>query len=123
MVVVYDFGRALHSAVNGGVESYVHRIGRTGRAVTFYTDEDCGAKALIALLKDGGYPYPKELETCASQERDDIQNKNWYKNQKKNSRSGGKGFGGGKGKDGGGKGKGKGKGKDGGKGKGKGKGK
>jgi len=32
MVVIYDFGRALQSGANGGVESYVHRIGRTGRA-------------------------------------------------------------------------------------------
>merc|ERR1740139_2139255 len=62
LVIVYDFGRALHSSCNGGVEAYVHRIGRTGRAgrrgkaVTFFTQEDAGSNELIALLKDSGSP-------------------------------------------------------------------
>merc|ERR1711879_703529 len=53
MVVVYDFGRGLKRAQNGGVESYVHRIGRTGRAgrsgraFCFFTKEDNGAPELV----------------------------------------------------------------------------
>merc|ERR1719215_756047 len=74
LVVVYDFGRALKSAQNGGVESYVHRIGRTGRAgrrgkaITFFTREDAGAMELIELLKDAGQNVTAGLEELASSE-------------------------------------------------------
>merc|ERR1719350_137256 len=74
LVVVYDFGKALHSANNGGVEAYVHRIGRTGRAgktgkaVTFFTSEDCGALELIELLKSAEQHVPNELVDLAEDE-------------------------------------------------------
>jgi len=119
LVIVYDFGKALHSANNGGVESYVHRIGRTGRAgrkgkaVTFFTKEDCGAMELIELLKRANQNIPKELE--------DVANSEWYtrwEKKRKTMRFKPRDYGGGKG---GGKDKGKGKGKDFGGGKGKGK--
>merc|ERR1719401_524133 len=67
LVVVYDFGRALHSGANGGVESYVHRIGRTGRAgkrgraYTFFTSEDQGSCELVELLRGADQEVPPAL--------------------------------------------------------------
>merc|ERR1711943_154856 len=71
LVVVYDFGRSLHSGQNGGVESYVHRIGRTGRAgktgraFTFYTEEDTGAAKFVELLDASNQPVPDQLRSMA----------------------------------------------------------
>eukprot|EP00930_Biecheleria_cincta_P022775 TRINITY_DN16573_c0_g1_i2.p1 TRINITY_DN16573_c0_g1~~TRINITY_DN16573_c0_g1_i2.p1 ORF type:complete len:558 (+),score=117.80 TRINITY_DN16573_c0_g1_i2:437-2110(+) len=93
MVVVYDFGG------KNGVESYVHRIGRTGRAgktgraFTFFDRADAGAYPLVELLKRANMDVPKELEDLAWYD--------WEKQQKKRH------FGKGKGKGKGGKGKGK----------------
>jgi len=118
LVVVYDFGTALKSAAHGGVQAYVHRIGRTGRAgkkgkaVTFFTKEDAGANELIELLKGADQTVPSELEAMA----DDESYKRWEK-KGQNQRWGGHRKGKGKGKGGGGgKGKGKGKSKGGGRG-------
>jgi len=109
VVVVYDFGRALNSGVNGGVEAFVHRVGRTGRAgksgraYTFFTEQDAGGNELIKLLQDAGQSVPEGLEDLAATEAErreaHLAKKSYYKRGK-----GGKG----KGKD---KGKGKGKGK------------
>mmetsp|Transcript_73885 Transcript_73885/g.163288 ORF Transcript_73885/g.163288 Transcript_73885/m.163288 type:complete len:313 (+) Transcript_73885:3-941(+) len=110
LVVVYDFGRALHSGANGGVESYVHRIGRTGRAgkrgraYTFFTREDQGSLELVELLRGAGQEVPSALVALSEEEANDR----WIKDSKKAYYRGGKGKGG--------KGKGKGKGKGGGKG-------
>ena len=53
----------------GGIEDYVHRIGRTARAggrgasITFFTEEHDGesARGLVKLLKDAGQPVPTAL--------------------------------------------------------------
>merc|ERR1719498_2178494 len=117
LVIVYDFGRSLHSGQNGGVESYVHRIGRTGRAgktgraFTFYTSEDLGATELIELLKGAGQVVPPALEELSWTEDEER----WRKDSKKAFYKKGKGRSKGKGK---GDSKGKGKGKAKGKGKG-----
>jgi len=98
LVVVYEFGGSQ------GVESYVHRIGRTGRAgltgraFTFFTRRDKGSSELVELLKGADQEVPAELEDLA-----------WHEWGKK-SRKGGKGKGKGKGKGGKGKGSSKGKG-------------
>lgn len=105
LVVVYDFGRSLHSSNNGGVESYVHRIGRTGRAgktgraITFFTSEDQGSCELVELLKGAGQAVPAGLEALVETES----NERWEKERKqsrykKGGGSKGKGKGGGKGK-------------------------
>eukprot|EP00933_Yihiella_yeosuensis_P069893 TRINITY_DN7697_c2_g1_i6.p1 TRINITY_DN7697_c2_g1~~TRINITY_DN7697_c2_g1_i6.p1 ORF type:complete len:708 (+),score=192.55 TRINITY_DN7697_c2_g1_i6:86-2209(+) len=100
VVVVYDF-----SPGNGksGIESYVHRIGRTGRAgstgkaFTFFSSEEVDAAKFVDLLRGADQVVPKKLEEIAAKSRG----------------SGGKGKGGGKGgKSGKGKGKGSSKGRD-----------
>merc|ERR1712045_400650 len=67
VVVNYDFpvGR-------GGVEDYIHRIGRTGRAgkkgtsVTFFTlDNAKNARELVKILKDAGEEVPEDLQIMA----------------------------------------------------------
>ena len=66
IVVSFDFP-AQHGA--GGIEEYVHRIGRTGRAgrggraVTFFDPDKDGetAGALVALLEEAGQAVPDEL--------------------------------------------------------------
>lgn len=74
LVIVYDFGRALKSGQNGGVESYVHRIGRTGRAgktgkaFTFFTAEDQGSLELVELLKSAKQVVPSELKALVRNE-------------------------------------------------------
>lgn len=75
LVVVYDFGRALHSGQNGGVEGYVHRIGRTGRAgksgraFTFFTRQDRGAWELCELLRGANQEVPAALADLSWSER------------------------------------------------------
>merc|ERR1712203_1064319 len=93
LVVVYDFGRALNSGQNGGVESYVHRIGRTGRAgktgraFTFYTSEDLGATELIEILRGANQEVPTALEELSWTEDEER----WKKDAKKAFYSGRKG--------------------------------
>ncbi|CAE8602259.1 unnamed protein product, partial [Polarella glacialis] len=105
LIVIYDFGRALHSGQNGGVESYVHRIGRTGRAgkrgraITFFTSEDQGSRELTELLRGAEQEVPAELEALIEREK----NERWVRDRKAAYWSGGKrgAKGKGKGKDGG----------------------
>jgi len=68
VVVNYDFpdGR-------GGVEDYVHRIGRTGRAgksgisYTFFTPENSKrARELIRILEGAGQEVPPLLQNMSS---------------------------------------------------------
>merc|ERR1719401_472430 len=106
LVVVYDFGRALHSSQNGGVEAYVHRIGRTGRAgkkgraVTFFTAQDQGACELIELLRGAGQEVPAALEELAGSESNERwvrdSKKSWYKRGRGGKGGGGKGKGAGR---------------------------
>jgi len=121
LVVIYDFGGG-NLGEDSGVESYVHRIGRTGRAglegkaFTFFTAEDQGAVKFVKLLDDAKQRVPYELRALA--ERDAMRRGRGGNGGK--SGKGGKGGKGGfsKGKSNGGKG-GKGKGGKGGKGGGK----
>lgn len=68
VVVNYDFpiGR-------GGVEDYIHRIGRTGRAgkkglsFTFFTlDNAKNARELVKILKDADADVPEDLQIMAT---------------------------------------------------------
>jgi len=68
VVINYDFpdGR-------GGVEDYVHRIGRTGRAgksgisYTFFTPENSKrARELIKILEQAGQEVPPQLQNMSS---------------------------------------------------------
>jgi len=59
-----------------GIEDYVHRIGRTGRAgktgnaTCFFTKEDAPhASALIKILQDANQTIPPELRTLANTRR------------------------------------------------------
>ncbi|CAE8601235.1 unnamed protein product, partial [Polarella glacialis] len=83
---------ALHSGQNGGVESYVHRIGRTGRAgkrgraITFFTSEDQGSRELTELLRGAEQEVPAELEALIERE----ENERWVRDRKAAYWSGGK---------------------------------
>merc|ERR1719447_2539829 len=68
VVVNYDFpcGR-------GGVEDYIHRIGRTGRAgnkgvsITFFSlDNAKSARELVKILKDAVEDVPEDLQIMAT---------------------------------------------------------
>ena len=67
-VICYDFPAGTH-----GIEDYVHRIGRTGRAGktgdahAFLTKADALAhgKALVAILRDAGQVVPPDLDALA----------------------------------------------------------
>lgn len=55
-----------------GVEDYIHRIGRTGRAgakgfaLTFFTSKNSGkAQDLMKLLREGGQEIPMELQNMS----------------------------------------------------------
>jgi len=93
LVVVYDFsGGDLKE--DSGIEAYVHRIGRTGRAgkqgraVTFFTDQDAGADKFVALLKGAKQPVPKKLEALAAEATSWHDNK-WVKKDGGNWKGGG----------------------------------
>eukprot|EP00747_Dinoflagellata_sp_TGD_P100927 gnl/TRDRNA2_/TRDRNA2_168189_c3_seq2.p1 gnl/TRDRNA2_/TRDRNA2_168189_c3~~gnl/TRDRNA2_/TRDRNA2_168189_c3_seq2.p1 ORF type:complete len:299 (+),score=71.82 gnl/TRDRNA2_/TRDRNA2_168189_c3_seq2:80-898(+) len=80
LVLVFDFGRG-KAGMNSGVESYVHRIGRTGRAgktgraFTYFTSEDTGAPELVKLLRDAKQKVPPALVKMSDDE--------WYAKQGK----------------------------------------
>jgi len=121
LIVVYDFGDS-RAGEDSGVESYVHRIGRTsrggnkeGKAITFFTEGDTGAASFVKLLREAKQEVPEALVELAKRSVPGS-----GKGFKKKAKGKGKGKGEGKGK---GKGKGKDKGKGKGKGKSKGKGK
>lgn len=68
MVINYDFPT--------GIEDYVHRIGRTGRAgatgvaYTFFCDQDAKyAKDLIKVLEGAGQRVPPEIRNMATRGR------------------------------------------------------
>uniref|UniRef100_A0A7S2VJX0 Helicase C-terminal domain-containing protein n=1 Tax=Zooxanthella nutricula TaxID=1333877 RepID=A0A7S2VJX0_9DINO len=76
MVVVYD--------LNGGngdlnIDSYVHRIGRTGRAgklgraFTFVERRDRGIPQLVKLLQDAGQRVPLPLQDIEVDERNPLE--------------------------------------------------
>jgi len=66
LVIIYDFGGS-----RAEVESYVHRIGRTGRAgklgraITFITSEDRCVSELIEVLRGSNQVVPAALENLA----------------------------------------------------------
>lgn len=77
-VVNYDFPK--------DIESYVHRIGRTGRSnnkgtsITFFTDEDASsAKKLVEILKEAEQEIPKELYEFVKQNREEKKFKKYGK--------------------------------------------
>jgi superfamily II DNA/RNA helicase len=68
-VINFDFPQQVGA---GGIEEYVHRIGRTGRAgakgnaITFFTQEDSqSAVPFMALLKAAKQTIPAELQAMA----------------------------------------------------------
>merc|ERR1711920_765241 len=72
LVVVYDLNGYRG---NLNIDSYVHRIGRTGRAgkmgraFTFVESKDRGLPDLVKLLKDAGQRIPEPLQTSGINER------------------------------------------------------
>merc|ERR1712032_909951 len=72
LVVVYDLN-GWHGELN--IDSYVHRIGRTGRAgkmgraFTFVETKDRGVPDLVKLLKDAGQRIPEALQELEVDER------------------------------------------------------
>lgn len=104
LVVIYDFCIGSHANPNTAIESYVHKIGRTGRAgktgqaFTLFTSDDHGADKLCELLRGANQEVPKNLEDLAWQNRRQT---GWSKGKGKGKgggKGGGKGFGKGKGK-------------------------
>eukprot|EP00747_Dinoflagellata_sp_TGD_P220077 gnl/TRDRNA2_/TRDRNA2_92090_c0_seq1.p1 gnl/TRDRNA2_/TRDRNA2_92090_c0~~gnl/TRDRNA2_/TRDRNA2_92090_c0_seq1.p1 ORF type:complete len:491 (+),score=64.42 gnl/TRDRNA2_/TRDRNA2_92090_c0_seq1:99-1475(+) len=79
LVVIYDF---MGGESKEGIDAYVHKIGRTGRAgkpgraVTFFTPNDWGAKKLVRLLKDSRRAVPQALENLAAAE---LPKEDWLK--------------------------------------------
>lgn len=73
LIIIYDFGRSLISQ-SEGVEAYVHRIGRTGRAgnvgraITFFTERDLGAAQLADVLRQSEQEVPATLQELAETE-------------------------------------------------------
>jgi len=109
LVVVYDFGGG-NLGENSGVESYVHRIGRTGRAgktgraFTFFTEHDTGARKLVELLTEAKQRVPYELQHLADKSKGGKGGKSGKGGKGGKGSNGGKGGKGGKGGGGGGKG-------------------
>eukprot|EP00440_Ansanella_granifera_P013706 gb/GFBE01014893.1/.p1 GENE.gb/GFBE01014893.1/~~gb/GFBE01014893.1/.p1 ORF type:complete len:755 (+),score=190.10 gb/GFBE01014893.1/:1-2265(+) len=68
MVVVYDYNNGRGAE---GADTYVHRIGRTGRAglkgraFTFFSPGENGAPQLVQLLEGAGQVVPPELAELA----------------------------------------------------------
>jgi len=89
VVVNYDFPEG-----RGGVEDYIHRIGRTGRAgnkgisVTFFSLNNAkNARELVRILRDAGEEVPEDLQIMATvgggfgsggRRNGRERNRNWY---------------------------------------------
>lgn len=92
LVVVYDFGG---EANRPGVDSYVHRIGRTGRAgktgrsMTFFTPDDNGASAFVDVLKGAQQKVPAELQALVAKDKTREKARAQYKRQKSDQWKGG----------------------------------
>jgi len=78
LVVVYDLN-GWHGELN--IDSYVHRIGRTGRAgkmgraYTFVESKDKGLPDLVKLLRDAGQRIPITLQDMEVDERNPLEGK------------------------------------------------
>ena len=88
-VINFDFPRPKGAA---GIEDFVHRIGRTGRAgatgtaVTLFTRDDAThARSLVQLLKRAKQNVPQELEAMV------LQQQSFMRNNRSNNGRGGRG--------------------------------
>jgi ATP-dependent RNA helicase DDX5/DBP2 len=96
VVINYDF-----PAGSGGVEDYVHRIGRTargscteGKAFTFFTDADAkNATKLIGVLQRAGQQIPEDLKKFGGGGGGGF-NRGFGGNNRWGGGGGGRGFGG-----------------------------
>jgi superfamily II DNA/RNA helicase len=78
-VINFDFPQQVGA---GGIEEYVHRVGRTGRAgakgraITFFSKEENSQSVgpFITLLKTAKQPIPPALEALAMQEQNPENN-------------------------------------------------
>jgi ATP-dependent RNA helicase DDX3X len=71
-----DVAHVINYDLPANIDSYVHRIGRTGRAgnlgksTSFYTDENKGlSKALVKVLKESNQVVPDWLDRAALESR------------------------------------------------------
>jgi len=98
LVVCYDFGGG-GLGQDSDVESYVHRIGRTGRAgltgkaFTFFTEYDKGSPKFVELLEGANQKVPDMLRTLAEKEANRRGSKGSSNGSSKGKGKGGKGYG------------------------------
>ena len=92
VVINYDFPT--------GVEDYVHRIGRTGRAgatgvsYTFFSDQDSKyARELVKVLEGAGQRVPPELRDMVSYGGFGGRSRRWGSGARDRGRSNGMGLG------------------------------
>jgi len=81
---IKDVTHVLNFDMARDVESYIHRIGRTGRAgstgvsITFFNeayDTEC-APALAKIAREAGQPVPGFLEKAVEKAKN-VKNKQW----------------------------------------------